>query len=221
MRVKAIGLRRTGRRWRSIFLLTGALALLCAGAASAEPASGADGAEEPGRGANELSLWGGGSVGATTMIGKSTGFDFGLAAIRYGRRLWSNGALSFDWTIDGIPLAFLTLDRSPGAESGHRESVYGAGLTPIGWRLDVERLRWVRPYFAANGGFLYFEDRVPASGVKFNFTYDFGLGAQVPIREDTAVTLGYSYFHISNAGLGRSNPGFDANLLYLGVSLFR
>jgi hypothetical protein len=57
--------------------------------------------------------------------------------------------------------------------------------------------------------------------VKFNFTYDFGVGAQVPLTADTAVTLGYSYFHISNAGLGRSNPGFDANLLYLGVSLFR
>jgi opacity protein-like surface antigen len=214
MRVQAIGLHRRVRRWRSIVVLTCAVALL--GAASAAP-----GAEEEGRGANELSLWGGGSVGATTMIGKSTGFDFGLAAVRYGRRLWSNDALSFDWTIDAIPLAFLTLDRSPGAESGHRESVYGAGLSPIGWRLDVERLRWVRPYFAANGGFLYFEDRVPARGVKFNFTYDFGVGAQVPVTPDTAVTLGYSYFHISNGGLGNSNPGFDANLLYLGISLFR
>jgi len=173
------------------------------------------------RGANELSLWGGGSVAATTMIGKSTGFDFGLAAVRYGRRLWTNDTLSFDWTVDAIPLAFLSLDRSPGGSSGDRDSVYGAGLAPLGFRFDYEGLRWVRPYFAANGGFLYFTERVPARGVKFNFTYDFGLGAQLPMGADKAITLGYSYFHISNAGLGKSNPGFDANLLYLGFSLFR
>jgi hypothetical protein len=221
MEVNAIGPRRTVRRWRSALVLTTAVALLSAASPPPAPAASAGVGTADARGPNEFSLWGGGSVGATTMIGKSTGFDFGLAAVRYGRRLWTNDALSFDWTIDAIPLAFLTLDRSPGQESGHRESVYGAGLTPIGWRLDVERLRWVRPYFAANGGFLYFEDRVPARGVKFNFTYDFGVGAQVPLTPDTAVTLGYSYFHISNAGLGNSNPGFDANLLYLGVSLFR
>src|SRR5262249_36128995 len=114
MEVNAIGPRRTVRRWRSALVLTTAVALLSAASPPPAPAASAGVGTADARGPNEFSLWGGGSVGATTMIGKSTGFDFGLAAVRYGRRLWTNDALSFDWTIDAIPLAFLTLDRSPG-----------------------------------------------------------------------------------------------------------
>lgn len=171
----------------------------------------------------EVGIWGGGSVASSTAIGSSTDFDFGLAALRYGRMLWSNGTLSFDWTIDAIPLALISLDRAAGtpAATGDRELVYGAGLAPIGFRIDYEGLGRVRPYFAASGGFLYFTERIPATGVKFNFTYDFGVGAQLFLDPSQALTFGYKYHHISNGGIGDSNPGFDSNILYAGFSIYR
>ena len=175
------------------------------------------------RGANEFGAWGGGSVASTTMIGKWTDFGYGQASFRYARTLWSNDALALDWTLDAIPLALLSLDRggSPGDEGGPKDVVYGAGLAPIGVRFAFEGFARWRPYFATNVGFVMFEERVPATGTKFNYTWDFGVGAQIFVREDQALTLGYDWKHISNAYSGETNPGFDANILYVGYSYFR
>lgn len=175
------------------------------------------------RGPNEFGAWGGGSVASTTMIGKWTDFGYGMAAFRYARTLWSNDAFAIDWTVDAIPLALLSLNRggSPGNEGGPKDVVYGAGLAPIGLRFDYDGFGWWRPYFATNVGFLMFEERVPATGTKFNYTWDFGVGFQLFVRDDQALMLGYDWKHISNAYSGQTNPGFDANQLYVGYSFFR
>ncbi len=218
---------RTGqgrRRWVAMRVrrhgLVMSLAILL-GAPAGAASQGQGGAPVITRGKNEIGFWGGASVAATPLIGTSTDFDFGLAALRYGRRLWDGHGLSFDWTIDVVPVAILSLDRSPGSADGHHDSVYGAGLAPIGFRIAYEPLGWCRPYFAASGGFLDFTKRIPATGSRFNFTYNFGVGAQVPVTAGTALTIGYTYYHISNGDLGDSNPGFDANILYAGFSVFR
>ena len=175
------------------------------------------------RGPNEFGAWGGGSVASTTMIGKWTDFGYGQAAFRYARTLWSNDDFAIDWTVDAIPLALLSLDRggSPGNESGPKDVVYGAGIAPIGLRFDYDGFGWWRPYFATNVGFVMFEERVPSTGTKFNYTWDFGVGAQLFVFDRQALTLGYDWKHISNAYSGRTNPGFDANMLYIGWSFFR
>jgi len=177
----------------------------------------------PRRGPNELGAWGGGSVASTTMIGKWTDFGYGQAAFRYARALWSNDVLALDWTVDAIPLALLSLDRggSPGSGGGPKDVVYGAGIAPIGLRLAYEGFTGWRPYFATNVGFVMFEERVPATGTKFNYTWDFGVGVQIFVRDDQALTLGYDWKHVSNAYSGETNPGFDASILYIGYSYFR
>lgn len=169
---------------------------------------------------NELGIWGGASIGATDLIGRRTGFDFDEAGLRYGRNLWRGEHASFDWTIDAIPLALISLDRSSDG-SGTRHTVYGGGLAPLGLRLAYDDAQWIRPYFAASGGFLYFDERVPADATKFNFTYEFGIGVQLLLTHMDAFTLGYRYHHMSNGGLADRNPGFDSNILYGGFSLFR
>lgn len=198
-----------------------AVGLVCA---HATPSIAAEPAADPsGRGPNQIGLWGGGSVASSTLIGKSSDFGFGLAGFQYGRRLTKVGTIGFDWTVDAIPLAFLSLDLDEGQQvaNPHRDTIYGAGLAPLGFRLDWEATPWLEPYIAATGGFLYFTERVPSRGVKFNFTYDFGLGALIAVGPAEAITLGYKYHHISNAGIGDTNPGFDSNVLYAGFSIFR
>jgi hypothetical protein len=180
------------------------------------------GAPSATRAPNELGVWGGGSVASSTLIGKWTDFDFGLLALRYARNLWRNDALALDWTVDAIPLALISLDRggSPGDTGGPKDTVYGAGVAPIGLRLAYEGFDHWRPYFASSVGFLMFEERLPATGTKFNYTWDFGVGAQIFVTDDQALTLGYAFHHLSNAYSGDTNPGFDSNILYAGWSLF-
>jgi hypothetical protein len=190
-------------------------------ASFASPVSAQNGAV-PERAPNELGIWGGGSVASSTLIGKWTDFDFGLLALRYARNLWANEMLALDWTVDGIPLALISLDRggSPGNTGGPKDTVYGAGIAPIGLRLAYEGLDGWRPYFATKVGFLMFEERLPSTGTKFNYTWDFGVGAQIFLTDDQALTLGYEFHHLSNAYAGETNPGFDANILYAGWSVF-
>ena len=201
------------------------LVLVAGGRAGAQDAgsAGAGAAAAPARGPNELGLWGGGSIAAATMIGRWTDFDFGMLAFRYARKLWSDGSFVLDWTVDGIPLALISLDRGgqPNQSNGPKEVVHGAGLAPIGLRVAYDAFGWWRPYFGTNVGFLMFTERVPATGTKFNYTWDFGLGAQMFVTDDQAVSLGYDFKHISNAYSGKTNPGFDANLFYVGYSFFR
>jgi len=215
-RRRKIGLRRNAKAAAALLFL-----LATGGQAAAQDAGTAASATT--RGPNELGLWGGGSVASATMIGRWTDFDFGMLAVRYARELWSKDSFALDWTIDGVPLALLSLRRGGTAnhQSGSKDVVYGAGLAPIGLRFDYDAFGWWRPYFATNIGFLMFEERVPASGTKFNYTWDFGLGTQLFVTDDQALTLGYDFKHISNAYSGKDNPGFDANLFYIGYSFFR
>jgi hypothetical protein len=216
--------RKSGGARRGVAAVAAALLLLvAAGLAGAQEARSAAGGSRSGRGPNEIGLWGGGSVASATMIGRWTDFDFGMLAVRYASEIWRDGDFALDWTVDGVPLALISLDRGgqPGQSNGPKQVVYGAGLAPIGLRVDYDGFGWWRPYFATNVGFLMFTERVPATGTKFNYTWDFGLGAQLFVAADQALTLGYDFKHISNAYSGEDNPGFDANLFYIGYSIFR
>jgi hypothetical protein len=46
--------------------------------------------------------------------------------------------------------------------------------------------------------------------------FDYGAGVDVVLRNGRAATIGYRFHHISNAGSGPSNPGLDANIVYVG-----
>jgi hypothetical protein len=207
---------RLGRTVAAVVLLVALGTPAPAGAQDGSPPEAASSRE------NEIGVWGGGSVAAATMIGRWTDFDFGMLAFRYARNLWGDGTFALDWTVDAVPLALLSLDRGgqPLQSNGAKEVVYGAGIAPIGLRVDYDALGWCRPYFATNVGFLMFEERVPATGTKFNYTWDFGLGASFFVTDDQALTLGYDFKHISNAYAGQTNPGFDANIFYVGYSFF-
>ncbi|HEY7165626.1 MAG TPA: acyloxyacyl hydrolase, partial [Candidatus Binatia bacterium] len=80
---------------------------------------------------------------------------------------------------------------------------------------------WIKPFIAASVGFLYFTDDVPVpDSSRFNFTPEVGVGVQFFLTPKQAVTVGYKYFHISNAGTGDRNPGLDNNVIYAGYSFF-
>jgi len=70
-------------------------------------------------------------------------------------------------------------------------------------------------------GFLYFQHAIPVPhSSHFNFTPEIGLGVAFFLAPKRALTLGYKLHHISNAGVGRSNPGMNSHVIYAGFSFF-
>ena len=179
---------------------------------------------------NEFGVWGGLSFDSTTLIGKTPDAKFGNIGLRYGRVLAANQSLAFSWTIDVVPVAVLSVNRFTIVATGsssftvqrRRERTYGAGLSPIGLRLNFRRTQMLQPFASGSGGFLLFSKDVPVTGAaRFNFTYDFGGGVQIIRNSGRAITIGYKYQHISNGYHSPINPGVDVQMIYGGFSIFK
>ena len=179
---------------------------------------------------NEFGIWGGISFDAPTWIGKTPDARFGNIGLRYGRVLAANDNLAFSWTIDVVPVAVLSVNRFTVVPTGSgsftvqrtREHTYGAGLSPIGLKLNFRRSQTLQPFVNGTAGFLYFSKDVPVAGAaRFNFTFDFGGGIDIVRESRRAITVGYKYQHISNGDRSPINPGVDVQLIYVGYSIRR
>jgi opacity protein-like surface antigen len=169
-------------------------------------------------GMNEFGFWAGGSPTSNVAIGRTPDTSLLLVGLRYGRVLKAWESISLQYTLDILPAAVVFQSNSVRRGGA---TIYGAGITPLGFKLNFGQQSWIKPFVAANVGFLYFTDDVPVpDSSHFNFTPELGLGAQFFLTPKRAVTLGYKYFHISNAGTGRHNPGLDNNVIYAGYSFF-
>lgn len=168
-------------------------------------------------GMNEFGFWVGGSPTSNVAIGATPDTGLLLAGLRYGRVVAAWESFSLQYTLDVLPAALVF----PPARINPKSSIYGAGISPIGLKLNLGQRSWIRPFLSASVGFLYFTDEVPVAGSsRFNFTPEAGVGVQFFITPSNVLTLGYKYHHISNAGMRRRNPGIDSNVIYGGFSFF-
>jgi len=184
----------------------------------ADTRAGAGGSYALARGTNEFGLWAGGSPDSSRIIGNTEDRKLFLFALRYGRILGAWESLSIEYTLDIVPAAVVF---EPDRVRRGRSAIYGAGVSPLGLKINFAQDSWIKPFVAASVGFLYFEDDVPVPrSSRFNFTPEIGLGVQFFLTPKSAVTLGYKLHHMSNANTGRSNPGMDSHVIYAGFSFF-
>ena len=177
------------------------------------------------KGMNEFGVWVGGSFDSPTVIGTAEDRKYFTLGLRYGRVFATSKRVAFEYTVDAVPVAVVFQpDFAQALNRHHDKSVYGAGLSPIGFKINFNRRRRTQPFVNVSGGFLYFRRPVPADvsgATKFNFTFDFGGGVQIVTRARRAIAFGYKFQHISNAGRSVVNPGLDANVIYVGYSFFK
>ncbi len=141
-----------------------------------------------------------------------------ILGLRYGRILGAWDLASLEYTLDLIPAAVVF---EPSSVRTDHSRIYGAGLSPLGLKVNFFPQSWIKPFVSASVGFLYFSYDVPVpDSSRFNFTPEVGLGIQFFLTPRNAVTIGYKYHHISNAGTGDRNPGLDSNVIYAGLSFF-
>jgi hypothetical protein len=170
------------------------------------------------KGTNEFGLWAGGSPDSSRIFGNTEDRKLVLFALRYGRVLAAWDWVSLEYTLDIFPAAVVF---EPDRVRRGSSTIYGAGLSPLGFKITFAQQSWIQPFVAASVGFLYFEDDIPVpDSSRFNFTPEIGLGVQFFLAPKRALTLGYKLHHMSNAHISRSNPGMDSHVFYVGFSFF-
>jgi len=176
---------------------------------------------------NELSAWGGYSPDSTTslrFLGRTPDAKFAIFALRYSRRLTETEDLKLRYTVDLIPVSALTYpdtEVTGGVRRDVRPTRYAWGVSPLGLQLSFTPHKKAQPFIDGTGGMLFYSRVTPnIVGTKLNFTFHFGGGIDIATDDKRGVTVGYKYFHISNANRGTSNPGFDNNVFYVGYRFY-
>jgi hypothetical protein len=146
------------------------------------------------------------------------------------------GPLALAATSDVVPLALVTHDptyithhittplgggfdiKEPTGE----KPVFGAGVTPFGFKLHVRSSRSVRFYAAGAVGALWFTRDMPVPDARrFNVSFEYGGGLEFLHASGSALVLGYKFHHLSNSNSAAANPGLDSNVFFLGFSRAR
>lgn len=180
--------------------------------------------EEPGK--NELTVWGGyapvvGTADATG--GRSWDGRLGIGALRYSRRWNTADWINIKYTAD---VKFVAMNYPDKIVSGTtvtpvRETRYALGAAPVGFQFNFRPKKKLQPFVAMSLGFLPFNKTTPnVTGKKLNFGSEGGFGLEYRLAKKKAVTFGYKWYHISNASRGIENPGYDAQIFYVGYTFW-
>ena len=98
--------------------------------------------------------------------------------------------------------------------NGYR-NVYALGVNPLVIKWNFTRGKKVIPYLLAQGGMLWSTVNVPPGNTsKINFTEGAGVGLNYFVRPGRSVNWDIRATHLSNASLGKHNPGVNASLQF-------
>jgi hypothetical protein len=169
----------------------------------------------------EYEIWGGTSYDAPTFR-QERGLKVPLLlCLRYGRVIYAGKSIALEYTIDAIPAAVVSLPPAVAGQTS-RQNVYGVGIIPVGFKAVFNRQGRFKPFVGVSTGPIYFSKQVPVPGsARFNFLSRGNAGLQIRMGERRAISIGYDFGHISNAGIGRINSGFNTNYVFVGFSVFR
>jgi opacity protein-like surface antigen len=179
---------------------------------------------EPGK--HELSVWGGYAPAVRTFDtgGRTWDGRLGIGALRYSHRWntsdWVNLKYTFDASIVVLNYPDKTLSPS-GVVTPTRETRVGVGVAPVGLQANLRPRKKLQPFVGLSLGVLPFTETTPNdTGKKLNFTTEGGGGIEYRLANKKALTFGYKFYHISNASRGVENPGYDAQIFYIGYTFF-
>ncbi len=188
------------------------------------------------RGAKELNVEAGfAPTRPTNFNGRefdTTGRKFALLSLRWGRIIGTPKNVTYEYQIEVAPVAlaiknevanpaFQTVAATPNVAPTVRETTYGFAVSPIGFRFLFRPDKRLKPFVGLHAGFIFFRKPVPLpQSLSYDFTGDFGGGIQYQFEKNKAVSFGYRYYHISNMNIGTINPGYNAQIFYIGYSFF-
>lgn len=182
-------------------------------------------AQDEEAGKSELMVWGGFAPAVRTFstTGRTWDGKLGIGAIRYSRRFNNSDWVNLKYTLDASFVAMNYADKIVTGTTVRpvRETRYGFGLAPIGLQANFRPRKKIQPFVGLHLGFLPFTEEVPnVTGKKLNFSTAGGGGIEYRLKNKKAITFGYNFYHISNASRGIENPGYDAQIFFIGYTFF-
>jgi lipid A 3-O-deacylase len=78
----------------------------------------------------------------------------------------------------------------------------------------------IAPYIEGGLGMIYTTQHTHEQGTQFNFLTQAGAGIHFFLTNQVALTAGYRFRHLSNAGIDDDNEGIDHHFGLVGVSYF-
>ncbi|MEP7211544.1 MAG: acyloxyacyl hydrolase [Acidobacteriota bacterium] len=160
------------------------------------------------------------------------GRKFAMTSFRFGRVVGTAKHVTFEYLFEVIPVSFAMKNevdkRDVGTEKDDkkftktiRENTYGIGFEPASFRFLFAPAKRLKPFVQVGAGFIFTSKPIPVpESPRYNFIGDFGGGLMFSVSEKRTINFGYRYFHISNMNIGEINPGYNANVFYLGYSIF-
>ncbi len=95
---------------------------------------------------------------------------------------------------------------------------FGVGVAPVGLRLSLQLGPGIAAFAEGNGGGVAFARAFPKPAARsLNFLGSAGAGLR--IGSGRSYIVGYRFTHLSNANTAVANPGFNAHVFYLGITL--
>jgi hypothetical protein len=189
-----------------------------AGAAAASPPM-------PDRGGAADAAGAGPARGAEWLAGAGGAWSMRILDAAAGRRYVPVFA---SWAHD------VTRDRGPGVLRGRfawgvevmplylqdrPTTTAGAAVLPLVWRWRLTPRRGVVPFGELAFGGLFTGDPVPEGTVSSNFFAYGGIGVRLRPGRRVGAVIGYRFHHISNGNTRPLNPGVNANVLWVGLSV--
>jgi hypothetical protein len=97
-----------------------------------------------------------------------------------------------------------------------RKLAVGVGVMPLGLKWAIQTHERTRLVTSTSAGLFLFDSEMPVvRSRKRNFALEAGVGLENELRGGRTLTIGWKFHHLSNAGTGETNPGLDANIVYL------
>jgi len=110
----------------------------------------------------------------------------------------------------------LALDVIPLNEFWIRGGQYAAGINPFIAKWNFTRPCKISPYIAAVGGVLFSTHKLPPGDTSnVNFTSGGEVGAQWFRKGRNSINVSAKVYHLSNASLGRKNPGINGAVQFM------
>jgi hypothetical protein len=166
-------------------------------------------------GASEWMVMAGPGFGIS-LFHSDPGHDYVLPSISWGRVL--SGPIGpaalrgrFEWAVEVVPL-FTQFNPL---------ATYGFGVTPLVWRWNFEPRGQLAPFAEVAAGALWTRDPIPSETTTANFTAHAAYGVRYFVGPHHAVVASYRFHHISNGNRLERNPGVNAHVLQVGLSLMR
>jgi hypothetical protein len=154
------------------------------------------------------------------------GRKFTLAGFRYGRVFGTVRGVTYEYLFEASPFALAmqneVADRAEGSKTKTvRANTFGVTVQPAGFRFVFRPDARLKPFLQTAAGFIFTRKPIPVpQSTNYNFVGDFGGGLMYSISRQQVIKGGYRYYHISNMNIGEINPGYNANMFYVDLTVF-